>query len=156
MCWQCDHPGATSEDFLNEIHRKVSNRGWTVLHVEEERAPYAYTIGLHAFGLPELLATGVSPPRGSVLLDYFAEESLLDGPLVPGQRISLHVDALIEIVEVEHPDAHMGLGVAYDGPDVQALQLVWTDGRGRWPWAAGFDGVDGRQPVLGKRGPQNA
>jgi hypothetical protein len=45
----------------------------------------------------------------------------------------------------------MDMAVAIEGRDIQAVQLVWADDRGRWPWAKGFD--DGRrtQPVLGVR-----
>ena len=36
------------------------------------------------------------------------------------------------------------------GP-IRAFQLVWADGRGRWPWAADFCDQRSRQPVLGMR-----
>jgi hypothetical protein len=39
---------------------------------------------------------------------------------------------------------------------VRALQLVWRDDDGHSPWCPDFDGGRGSQPVLGKRGPQNA
>jgi Domain of unknown function (DUF4262) len=52
---------------------------------------------------------------------------------------------------VDHPDAHMNFAVALGGPDIRALQLVWADERGRWPWAAGWGQARRRQPVLGIR-----
>ncbi len=69
----------------------------------------------------------------------------------PGQQITIPAGPVIEIVEVAHPDAHMNFAVAFGGPEIRALQLVWADGRGRWPWSAEF--ADGRatQPVLGVR-----
>lgn len=121
----------------------------------EASPPFSYTIGLHAFGLPELLVTGVSPQRGRALLDYFAEETMLGGPPAPGDRIEMGPRARIEVVEVDHPDAHMGIGLALSGPDVRALQLVWTDAFGRWPWRRDFARGRGGQPVLGVRTPQN-
>jgi Domain of unknown function (DUF4262) len=58
---------------------------------------------------------------------------------------------LVEIGEVDHPDAHMYFALALGGPDIRALQLVWADDRGRWPWAAGWGHGRRRQPVLGVR-----
>ena len=71
--------------------------------------------------------------------------------LKPGEHLTQGADPIIEIVEVEHPDAHMDWAIAFGGPDVRALQLVWADDCGRWPWALGFDGGPTRQPVLGVR-----
>jgi hypothetical protein len=57
---------------------------------------------------------------------------------------------LVEVVEIEHPDVHLTASVAINGP-IRAVQLVWADGKDRWPWFAGF--CDGRtnQPVFGVR-----
>jgi hypothetical protein len=57
----------------------------------------------------------------------------------------------VELVAVEHPDAHLYTAIGIEGPDVKAVQLVWSDGRGRWPWALGFDDGRRHQPVLGAR-----
>jgi hypothetical protein len=151
MCWLCDHPEATRDDYCDLLHEKIRKRGWTVQYVESDRRPYAYTIGLHDWNVPELLITGVSPQRALRLLDIGARRLLSGEVLTPGQQIPLADGPLIEIVEVAHPDAHMGWAVALGGQDIRALQLVWADGRGRWPWSAEF--ADGRaiQPVLGVR-----
>ena len=79
--------------------------------------------------------------------------TLKDGgnPFTPGQQISVPTGPLIEIVEVQHPDAHMDWAVAFGGPELRALQLVWADDRGCWPWAVGFGDGRRRQPVLGLR-----
>jgi hypothetical protein len=71
--------------------------------------------------------------------------------LIPGAHMAVDDGPLLEIVEVDHPDAHMTFAVVLGGPDVRALQLVWADERGRWPWAAGWGQGRRRQPVLGIR-----
>jgi hypothetical protein len=154
MCWLCDHPDATQEDYFDVLRAKVLQHGWVVQYVESVRTPFAYTIGLHDLGVPELLVTGVSTQRARRLLNGVAWHVLCDGPPAPGEQLPVPGGPLVEFVEVDHPDAHMGWAVAFGGP-LRALQVVWADGRGRWPWAAAFCDGRTRQPVLGVRA-QNA
>jgi hypothetical protein len=80
-----------------------------------------------------------------------ARDALAGKDVTPGSQIKVPAGPLIEIVEMSRPDAHLNFAVAFGGPEIRALQLVWADGRGRWPWSAAF--CDGRrkQPVLGVR-----
>jgi hypothetical protein len=59
MCWKCDNPGGTAEGDLDGLLASVRAHGWAIKYVEDDRRPYAYTIGLHELGLPELLARGL-------------------------------------------------------------------------------------------------
>ena len=155
MCWMCDHPNATREDYSDVLRTKMLRAGWAVQYVESDRNPFAYTVGLHDWGRPscsspESHRQGVPTaqqrhPRRASRSDVSRPESRSRSPDGP----------LVEIVEVDHPDAHMGWAIHVGGPDVRALQLVWADGRGRWPWSATFCDGRRRQPVLGLR-TQNA
>jgi hypothetical protein len=151
MCWKCDNPGGTAEEDIEGLRDSVRAHGWAIKYVEDDRSPYAYTMGLHELGLPELLVTGVTTERALALLDYFVEEAIAKGAPRPGDRIALSDTAMIEAVHVDHPDAHLDLAVLLFGPEVRAVQLVWTDMCGRWPWDAEFDFDGLRQPVLGFR-----
>ena len=151
MCWLCDHPDASTQDYFEVLADKMRKHGWAVQYVEDDRVPFAYTVGLHDCGLPELLVTGVSQQRATRLLNAVAGDAMRGRTLTPGEQITLPTGPSVEIVEVDHPDAHMGWAVAFGGPDVRAMQLVWADGRGRWPWAPGFCDGRTRQPVLGLR-----
>lgn len=71
--------------------------------------------------------------------------------LTVGEQIPLIGGPLIEIVEVAQPDAHLYSGVDIYGSELRALQPVWADRRGRWPWDAGFWKGRGGQRVLGAR-----
>jgi Domain of unknown function (DUF4262) len=152
MCRQCDHPSdSDAEEDISGLRECVREHGWVIKYVDDDRRPYAYTIGLHQFGLPELMATGVTTERALALLDYFIEETISKGAPRPGDQIMLCDTAKIEVVHVDHPDAHLDLAVSLFGPKLRALQLVWTDLRGRWPWDEKFDFDGLRQPVLGVR-----
>lgn len=152
MCWQCDHPDATTDDYLEILRETIRGHGWAVQYVEDDRAPFAYTIGLHDVGLPELLMTGLAPLPTHRLLNSLAHAMVDDGTVyAPGMHIDYQDEFLLEVVEVEHPDAHLNFAIALCGPDVRALQLVWADSRGRWPWDGRWGYGRRRQPVLGVR-----
>lgn len=155
MCWQCDHPDSTIEEYFDELRETIRRHGWAVQYIEDDRRPFAYTIGLHDRGLPELLITGQLPPRSVSVLNAVANAAVNGSVFLPGEHMALGDEVLIEFVEVDHPDAHLKFAVALGGPEVRALQLVWADERGRWPWAAGWGHGRRRQPVLGVRA-QNA
>jgi hypothetical protein len=151
MCWHCDNPNGTTEEYLDELRATIGTHGWVVQGVEDDRRPYAYTIGLHDRGLPELLVTGLSQEEAAGLLNDVAGAAVGGRIFKPGTHIAVGAGPLLEIVEVDHPDAHLNFAVALGGPHLRALQLVWADGRGRWPWAAGWGHGGQHQPVLGIR-----
>jgi Domain of unknown function (DUF4262) len=73
--------------------------------------------------------------------------------LAPAMHIDYEDRFFMEFVEVEHPDVHVKYAVEICGAGVRALQPVWADERGRWPWDAGWGHGRRRQPVLGVRTP---
>jgi Domain of unknown function (DUF4262) len=137
MCWQCDNPNGTTEEYLDELRETIRIHGWAVQGVDDDPRPYAYTIGLHDHGLPELMVTGLTQQRAARVLNDVAEAAVRGRVLKPGAHIAVGVGPLLEIVEVDHPDAHMNFAIALGGPGIRALQLVWADDRGRWPWGRG-------------------
>jgi hypothetical protein len=151
MCWQCDNPNGTTEEYLDELRASIQLHGWVVQGVEDDRLPFAYTIGLHDRGLPELLVTGLPQEDAARVLNDVAVAAVGGRVFKPGAHIAVGDGPLLEVVEVEHPDAHLNFAMALGGPNIRALQLVWADDRGRWPWAAGWGPGQLRQPVLGIR-----
>jgi hypothetical protein len=152
MCRQCDNPSdSDAEEDIDGLRECVREHGWVIKYVEDAQRPYAYTVGLHQFGLPEFLVTRVTTERALALLDYFVQDAITEGTPRPGDRVVLADTAQIEAVHVDHPDAHLDLAVLLFGPKVLAVQLVWTDMYGRWPWDKQFDFDGLRQPVLGVR-----
>jgi hypothetical protein len=156
MCWICDHPGATHEDYLNHLRGLIDDHGWAVQGVERDRIhpPWAYTAGLTAHGRPELVVTGMPLRRAAGLLNDVAAHVIHAEPPQPGEQVPLIGGPLIEIVEVAEPAAHLLRAADLFGPQITALQVVHADVRGHWPWDAGYRGVRGGQPVLGPRVPR--
>jgi uncharacterized protein DUF4262 len=156
MCWLCDHPEATVYDYLRLLRKKILKYQWAVQYVEDERRPFAYTIGLHGFGFAEYLVTGVTPERAWQLLNSVADYTINEVQPKPGDTMNIAGEVDLEFVAVDQPDAHLAHAVNLYGPDVRALQLVWRDDRGHLPWCSDFDGGRGSQAVLGVRGPRVA
>jgi hypothetical protein len=153
VCWQCDHPGATWHDYLAHLRELLQRHCWIVQGVQRERhrPPYAYTVGLTAHGQPELVVTGLPYDRAAGLLNSVAEHVLhADAPRA-GEVVPLRGGPVIEIVRVAEPSVHLPVAAAINGRGFAALQLVYADDRGHWPWDAGFRGGRGGQPVLGAR-----
>jgi hypothetical protein len=158
MCWQCEHPDATWQDYLTHLRELLGQHGWVVQGVQRERRrpAYAYTVGLPAHGRPELVVTGLPYDRAADLLSRVAEHALHAKAPVAGEVIPLSGGPVIEIVRVAEPSVHLAVAAAINGPGFRALQLVYADDRGHWPWDAGYRGGHGGQPVLGARGATSA
>jgi Domain of unknown function (DUF4262) len=153
MCWQCDHPGATWQDYLEHLHELLEQHCWIVQGVQRERhrPPYAYTVGLAAHDRPELVVTGMPYDRAVDLLNSVAEHVVHADAPAPGEVIELCGGPAIEVVRVAEPRVHLAVAASLNGPKFSALQLVYADDRGHWPWDAGFRSGRGGQPVLGAR-----
>ena len=153
MCPFCADPSLTQADVYATLAKQIESSGWIIQGVAGDRlhAPFAYTVGLTDFGLPELVVTGLRHRLACALLDEVAEHSLHGEPPRPGDRVQLDAGPLLEVVALAHPDAHLFTAVALRGPQITALQLVWADDRGHWPWERGHRGGRGGQPVLGPR-----
>lgn len=159
MCWTCDHRSSPVDEFAEVVHiddhrRRPDPRHLVAtVHFRSGNPSVAYTTGLADFGLPELLVTGLAAGHSHTVLTAAARESVHGCPPAPGDRMTFHDGLLGEWVAVEHPDIHLPLAMAEAQQHVSALQLVWSDAAGRWPWDASFAEGRGGQPVLGIRSP---
>jgi hypothetical protein len=154
MCWECDHPESSHQDYLDHMQDLIDRFGWAVVGVEGDRIhpPWAYTLGLTPRGRPELVLTGLPLPRATSLLNDVAAYVLDTAVPRPGENASLEGGPLMEVVRVAEPTAHLVIAFEFYGPEIKALQFVYPDDRGHWPWDAGFRGHHrGGQPVLGIR-----
>jgi Domain of unknown function (DUF4262) len=151
MCARCEDE--SREPDLDEAARIAAEEGWFVQEVAPAgtRPRCAYTVGLTAFDRPELVATGLELVQAADLLDGVAAHLVHDVAPPPGRQVPLVGGPLIEFVAVPHPEIHLEVALALYGHRVWALQVVWADRGGRWPWDRGFRSGRGGQPVLGPR-----
>ena len=118
--------------------------------------PFAYSVGQHAKGLPELIVFGVPPAFAGPLLYQLAEH--LEAEHAAGRAIGPgNVDlegyqmptALIE-VPVEAARQYATVADEFSNGQATYLQAVWPDRAGLFPWQPGFDpNYSEQQPVIG-------
>jgi len=151
MCRQCENPDRSG--YLERLRDGVADRGWLVQGVEGSGSypPWAYTIGLSGYGLPELVVTGLPMLEAAELLNDLALHALHASPPSPGEQIPLRGGPLIEVVPLAEPSVHLVFAVALYGPEIRALQLVHADPQGRFPWSPDYRDGRAGQPVLGAR-----
>jgi hypothetical protein len=153
MCWVCDHPRAGRQDWLDYLRGRLEEECWVVVGVggDRYRPPYSYTIGLTGHGKPEIVVTGLPQQRAADLLNGVAAHLVHADRPAAGEQVPLVDGPLIEIVEVAEASVHLPVAAELYGGQLTALQLVYADDRGHWPWDRGFRGGRGGQPVLGAR-----
>lgn len=138
-----------------ELIAEVAQVGWhVVVRPAEGDAPaYAHTVGLfRSFDHPEVLLSGLAPDalraalyrigalvRGGALEDPARTHDVLEGRRLELRRIA-----------PRHYAAWLGTAVWYHGGSrFPALQCVWSDPDGRFPWDPWFPReLRDRQPVL--------
>ena len=153
MCWMCDHPGSTSRTTTTCCTKRFVSRAGRCSTSKATGAPYAYTIGLHDWDVPELLDHRRIPAAchygclNIVARDARERRALDTRPADHGARRTTHRDRRNEPPRCAHG---LGSGVrrrprfghcSWCGPTV--------GGAGRGPRHS----ADGRakQPVLGVR-----
>ncbi|MBX3463172.1 MAG: DUF4262 domain-containing protein [Planctomycetes bacterium] len=133
------------------------------LHVAHQPARGDLPAGSHSVGLwehfeqPEVLVFGLPDEVAAALLEALADEVDAGRRFHDGERHEgLLQDYPVRFVAVPRErlaDVLPTACWAYDGDDFPAVQLVWPDKQGRWPWdPAARDGFAARQPVLGRGG----
>lgn len=102
--------------------------------------PFAYTIGLHGVGHPELLVFGIGFEPARRLLTRLAHEVRDHGAeLVPGEVIATRraIDRPLLVESLPNPgEILFQANTYYRRPavgSVDAVQLTWPDPLGRWP-----------------------
>src|SRR6266487_1490390 len=109
MCWECDHPESTHQDYLNHVQGLINRFGWVVMGVEGDRIhpPWAYTLGLTSYDRPELVVTGLPAPRATWLLNEVASHVLDTAIPRPGEEMVVEDGPSMEVVQVTEPSAHL-------------------------------------------------
>lgn len=138
---------------LDELRELIGRHGWAVrLVVDADPARcVAYTVGLTAHLHPEVVMTGLPPQVAHSFLNIAGDLVVhRHGHLAAGEETTELADGLaFPVIAVTDTSALTAVADLYG--DVRAVQVVWTDSRGRLPWDDDYANPPGSQPLLGPR-----
>jgi hypothetical protein len=125
-----------------------------VVGAADTPSPFAHTVGLfHRFHHPEIVVVGLGEDRLVDILTHVAEEvrggERFEAKKTYDDVLEAH-DCTFRRVAARHFATHLARALwYYDGFPFPALQLVWPDADGRYPWQSRVvRGLKQLQPVL--------
>lgn len=148
-----------SDEYLDRVRAGIVEFGWMIQHVGAtsiDETPWSYTVGLAEKKLPELIIVGPLHHEVSHEILNTAAKMMRDkGAFTPGEPIhELANVAFVAITVTDVLGEHFAIARRIQGGATLtlagALQLVWPDSAGRFPWDEGASNVDA-QPLLGSR-----
>jgi hypothetical protein len=140
-----------------KIIADVDTHGWHVMNVMpgEPHPPHSFSIGLQrTFGHPEIVILGLRGEIAQVLINDIGLKIRDGHAYEPGARypgIIKGFSVSFANVSVEHFSEYLGFALwFYGGEPFAAIQMVWPDGNGAFPWEASFnEELRSLQPLLG-------
>lgn len=135
MCDMCD--GMSWEQVRERNRKRIARYGFTTVLVEGSPGspPFGYTMGLTKSGHPELLVTGLADEAAQTILGLFATMVLSGRQSFAAGVAWLGDECAVYLLEVLHPEDILIWAHEMYGRRLSAIQLVWTDDEGRFPWA---------------------
>jgi hypothetical protein len=153
-------PKADSE-YDEQLLADIKKIGWHHVHVraEDGEPSFAYSLGFYAnFGQPEIIVFGLPPQIAQQLLNItairFAGAKAAYETYTPYDDIAEGMRIAFIPVARQHYREYLGYAGWFYGSvqaDFPALQMVWPDKQGRFPWEPTYDQSFSRlQPLLDK------
>jgi hypothetical protein len=138
----------------------VAEFGWHVIKVPEdvEGPAFAFTIGLtKTFAHPEVIIFGLALSTMHGTLNNIGALVRAGKRFEPGdvtqELLKRYACEFVRVPRSAYPDFFGSACRFYGGDAFEALQCVWPDRGGRFPWDDAVDDAVRRcQPLLGSRG----
>ena len=134
----------------------IEQYGCHILHIMEGDGypPFSYSVGINrSSDAPELIVIGLSRELSHNIINEYCHRARTGRRYQAGDVGEEFLDGFschFRKVAREHYPWHFGWNLwLYDGPQFEALQLVYPDTRGIWPWQVPEDDPFRRwQPLL--------
>jgi hypothetical protein len=138
---------------LRDLRQKISQYGWAIRCVQDAdpRRCIAYTVGLTEHDHPEVVMTGLPADVAKAFLGIVGEVVVREGGRFKSgtSTVELADGPALPVIDVVEDSDLTAVADLYG--DVTAVQIIWTDSRGRLPWEVGYANGSGSQPLLGPR-----
>lgn len=141
-----------SDDLVGNALAQIATGHWGVTGVygDELNPAFAYTTGLTEHDRPELVVYGLEPERACGILNRAAELAVADARFLERPTLRGVLQPPYDIVGLPALDTgEMTVTRLLYGPDFAAVQLIWPDAGGRYPWDRGYAYPPGVQPLTG-------
>ena len=142
------HPPVAADEHDQKLLSDVEKVGWHVLKIlgDESGPEYCFSVGLYyTFGHPEILVMGLPQQVAHELINLAATHIAGGKVFRPGDRSSGLLEgftcSFVPISVARYPE-YLGYGVWFYRNLKQpfpALQLVWPDKQGHFPWDSGYN-----------------
>ncbi len=139
-----NHRSDSPEQLHQALRDRIDRHGWTVLEVVPDASGpvFYYTVGLTARGLPELLIFGLDPATGQKVLENLADRLVhglvpADGTLV--DDVLRNVPVALRDMRQLKAETHLRYANEFFPGAVRAMQVIWPDTAGVFPWQQDFD-----------------
>jgi hypothetical protein len=101
-------------------------------------------VGAHTRGLPEVVVTGLNPNSGAALINTALKLAEAGEKLEEGVDYTEIANMPVRFKRVTEASAseHMTMAISYAKAlkvPFEALQMVYPDPKGRFPWDEGYD-----------------
>ncbi|WP_081437972.1 DUF4262 domain-containing protein [Pseudofrankia asymbiotica] len=139
------------------LNTTITEQGWALQGVGADPClpRHVYTIGLTAYDHPELVVVGLRTQPAAHLLNTLGEQVRAGTRLTSRHQCTDFPGwprlALLDVDPGTSADLLTFANRRYqtpDGPPVDALQIVWCDPAGHFPWEPGWALPHDTQPIL--------
>lgn len=141
----CDCCKTGMEAFLKNSERIIAEFGHTIIGTEHElpdgqMISMSYSVGLSDMGLPELITFGIPAETARFLLNTSAKK-MKNGQLKTAVAMEEIANSPLFFMPVpkERTDGFLNVANSRAGRDLDAIQLIWPDAKGRFPWDDNFN-----------------
>jgi hypothetical protein len=146
----------TAKQVNDSMDAMIARYGWAIQGVfpGDDTPGFTYTVGMAAHGLPDVIVFGLPMDIAHPFLNQVCLRMKEEGPLPLDTNLDDVANGLpTQFVAVprEEADKYM-FATRRRHADYTAIQMVWPDAKGKFPWDPEFDPrfID-QQPVLRAR-----
>jgi hypothetical protein len=142
-------PPEPDDEYDVKLLSDIAKYGWHVVAIlaEGDFPEFCFSVGLYSgFGHPEILVMGLAPAVGGRLINNIGNQIRAGANFQPGEvytELLSNFSATFTPIASEHYRDHLGYALWYYRSllpkSFPALQLIWPDRSGQFPWEAGYD-----------------
>jgi hypothetical protein len=144
-------------EYEQNLLRHIEQFGCSVTSVfdpDEKEPPFSYSIGItKSCGAPELIIVGLNSKLGHAVVNLYNDKVRAGERFVPGVLYTGFLEGFpvqFSPVTKENRESYMTSACwLHGGPSFEALQLIWPNTEGVWPWEPrASEWLRANQPLL--------